>query len=336
MKWLNLTDEERLLVLQQAGTISAISEKALEKDWWVTVVLRAVYQTPFADHLLFKGGTSLSKSWRLIERFSEDIDLSIDRAFYGYGEELTHSQIKQLKRKSSAFISTIFKDELKSALLNIGIPSSMFTITAKPIPELMKDTVDPQELSIEYHSLLEPVSYMPNRVKLEVSARSLKEPFSVKQISSLIDEYIPGQEFAGKPFAARVINPEITMLEKIFLLHEEFTKAKEEVRYLRMSRHLYDLVMLMGSEHAPKAIHDQELYDKLIAHRTHFIRQRGIDYTKHGRVTVEFRVPEWILQQYELDYRQMLDQMIYGKPPSFVQLINSMNDLHNAVAGYHP
>jgi predicted nucleotidyltransferase component of viral defense system len=70
MRWLSLTDEERRLVLNQAGTLSGIPEKALEKDWWVTVVLQAISRTAVAEHLLFKGGTSLSKSWKLIDRFS--------------------------------------------------------------------------------------------------------------------------------------------------------------------------------------------------------------------------------------------------------------------------
>lgn len=333
MKWLTLTDEDRLLVLRQAATISTINEKALEKDWWVTLVLKAIFQTPFAGHMLFKGGTSLSKSWKLIDRFSEDVDLSIDRGFYGFGEEISYSQIKQLKRKSSAFISNEFRAALEAALLNLGVPAGMVTVTAKPIPEQMKDTVDPQEILVEYPSLLDPVDYLPDRVKVEVSARSLKEPFSIRQIDSLIDEYIPGQAFSGGPFPVRVIDPEITMLEKIFLMHEEFTKAKEEVRFLRMSRHLYDLSRLMQSDHAQKAIYDQQLYEKLIAHRSHFIRQRGIDYTKHARGTIDFRLPEWIIAQYENDYSQMSEQMIYKNPPTFAQLMESIDKLHKEVSG---
>ncbi|MDP1763949.1 MAG: nucleotidyl transferase AbiEii/AbiGii toxin family protein [Sediminibacterium sp.] len=333
MKWLNLTDEERQLVLQQAGTISGINIKALEKDCWVTILLKAIFQTPMAGHLLFKGGTSLSKSWKLVERFSEDIDLSIDRAFYGFGEELTITQIKKLKRTSSAFISTEFRAALEKELMNLGIPQGTITVTAKPIPEHMKDAVDPQEILVIYPSLLAPVEYLPDRVKVEVSVRSVKEPFSTRELDSLLDEIIPGQAFSGGAFPVRVIDPEITMLEKIFLMHEEFTKAKEHVRFLRMSRHLYDLSRLMQSEHAQKALHDQELYERLIAHRVHFIRQRGVDYSRHGRETIDFRLPEWIKADYENDYAQMREQMIYGKPPSFEQLMDAIEKLHADISG---
>ena len=94
MKWFNLNIEDRLAVLQQASAISAINNKALEKDIWVTIVLDAIFRSKYAEHLHFKGGTSLSKAWKIIERFSEDIDLSIDRSFYGFSEELSYSKIK--------------------------------------------------------------------------------------------------------------------------------------------------------------------------------------------------------------------------------------------------
>jgi len=83
--------------LQQASTQSAINEKALEKDLWVTLVLRAVFKTKYAPYLHFKGGTSLSKAWQVIDRFSEDIDLSIDRSFYGFTEELLYPNQKAEK-----------------------------------------------------------------------------------------------------------------------------------------------------------------------------------------------------------------------------------------------
>jgi len=68
--WLKLSDADRLLSLEQASARSGISPKAIEKDWWVTLVLRAVFSTKYAEHILFKGGTSLSKCYNLIQRFS--------------------------------------------------------------------------------------------------------------------------------------------------------------------------------------------------------------------------------------------------------------------------
>ena len=77
MKWIDYNIDERNYMLQEIATQKQISLNAVEKDWWVTAVLKALFQTPFAPYLLFKGGTSLSKGWHIINRFSEDIDISL-------------------------------------------------------------------------------------------------------------------------------------------------------------------------------------------------------------------------------------------------------------------
>jgi predicted nucleotidyltransferase component of viral defense system len=79
--WLSLSKERRIEILNQATELTGLPAKAIEKDWWVTLCLNASFLLPYSDHIIFKGGTSLSKGWDLIERFSEDIDLAIDRNF---------------------------------------------------------------------------------------------------------------------------------------------------------------------------------------------------------------------------------------------------------------
>jgi len=330
MNWFKLNTEDRLTVLQQASAISAINNKALEKDIWVTIVLDAIFRTKYAKHLHFKGGTSLSKAWKIIERFSEDIDLSIDRSFYGFSEELSYSQIKKLKRISSEFISTDFKDELKKTMIEIGVPVNLFTIKATPIPETMKDTVDPQEIVIEYVSVLEPIEYLPDTIKVEVSARSIKEATQIRDINSIVDSLLPEIGILGESFQVCTIEPQVTMLEKIFLLHEEFTKSKTDVRHLRMSRHLYDLYKLYESSYADIAIKDKSLYERIIAHRQHFIRQSGINYNNHSGETISFIPPSHILDAYKNDYEKMNLNMIYGQAPAFDKLIAKLNKLQSS------
>jgi predicted nucleotidyltransferase component of viral defense system len=331
MKWLELSNEDRLVVLQQASAISGINNKALEKDIWVTIVLDAIFRTKYAKHLHFKGGTSLSKAWKIIERFSEDIDLSIDRSFYGFSEELSYSQIKKLKRISSEFISTEFKDELEKTIIEIGVPANMFTIKATPIPEKMKDTVDPQEIVIEYVSVLEPIEYLPDTIKVEVSARSIKEATKIRAINSIVDGLLPEIGLLGESFQVCTIEPQVTMLEKIFLLHEEFTKSISDMRHLRMSRHLYDLYKLHESSYADIAIKDKSLYERIIAHRQQFIRQSGIDYDHHGGETISFIPPSHILDSYKDDYEKMNLNMIYGDAPSFEVLIEKLNSIQELI-----
>lgn len=81
--WQQLMSGERLVILQDVAKNEKIPQTAVEKDWWVTAVLKAVFQTEAAPQMLFKGGTSLSKGWGLIARLSEDVDLAIDHSFFG-------------------------------------------------------------------------------------------------------------------------------------------------------------------------------------------------------------------------------------------------------------
>jgi predicted nucleotidyltransferase component of viral defense system len=330
MKWFKLAIEDRKIILQQASAQSGINEKALEKDLWVTIVLDAVFKTPYAHHLHFKGGTSLSKAWQIIERFSEDIDLSIDRSFYGFGEDLSYSQIKKLKRISSEFVSSNFRKELEKTLVEMGVPAQLFSCKATPIPKTRRDTADPQEIIIEYVSILDSVEYLPDTIKVEVSARSINESTQMRQLTSLIGGLLAQLELS-EPFQVRCIEPQITLLEKVFLLHEEFTKDTIEMRHVRMSRHLYDLFLLCESNYANIALDDTPLYNRIIAHRQHYIRQTGINYENHGMQSISFLPPNTILERYEEDYEKMKLNMIYGKAPAFNDLIEKLRALQDKI-----
>ena len=85
-RWIDYSLDERMTMIQHVADAKKIDEPAAEKDWWVTTVLYALFHTQVAGYLLFKGGTSLSKGWDFINRFSEDIDLALDRDFFRMGQ----------------------------------------------------------------------------------------------------------------------------------------------------------------------------------------------------------------------------------------------------------
>lgn len=97
--YFSLTIEEQRQVLQAAEGRIGLPAQAIEKDLWVTTILQIVFTLPFADKLIFKGGTSLSKVGKHISRFSEDIDLAIDRSQFGLEGDLTKKQIKKLRKR---------------------------------------------------------------------------------------------------------------------------------------------------------------------------------------------------------------------------------------------
>lgn len=138
---LNLSDQDRLISIQQASARSGLlSTKAIEKDWWVTLVLKALFNSDLAQNLSFKGGTSLSKGWGLIERFSEDIDLAIERSFLGFDENLSKNKVKQLKKVACEFTSTVLKEKLEEELTKLGLPEGTLQITADPVRADFPDT----------------------------------------------------------------------------------------------------------------------------------------------------------------------------------------------------
>lgn len=91
--WINLSKEQRVAVLKKVEVVYGLPAFVIEKDWWVCILLKAIFQSKYADSIVFKGGTSLSKAYNLIQRFSEDIDLIIDRRLLGFGELDSKTQI---------------------------------------------------------------------------------------------------------------------------------------------------------------------------------------------------------------------------------------------------
>ena len=119
--WLKLSKKRRVEILEQVNNRLGLPIQAVEKDWWVTMVLKAVFSSRFAEHFVFKGGTSLSKAYHLIDRFSEDIDLAIDRKFLGFDGDLSGTQIKKLRKASGTFIITDFFNEFVRLQRNLDI-----------------------------------------------------------------------------------------------------------------------------------------------------------------------------------------------------------------------
>ncbi|GHT39525.1 hypothetical protein AGMMS49965_05780 [Bacteroidia bacterium] len=105
MNFNSLSKEERRVTFRRAQDVLKVSPVVIEKDWWVTAVLRALFSLPHAENFSFKGGTSLSKCWNLIERFSEDIDIAINREYLGFSGALSKTQISdKLRRAACSFV----------------------------------------------------------------------------------------------------------------------------------------------------------------------------------------------------------------------------------------
>ena len=324
-EWLKLSEKRRLEILNQVNNQTGLPTDAIEKDWWVTITLKAIFSSKFAQHLVFKGGTSLSKAYNLIERFSEDIDLSIDRTILGFEGELSKTQIKKLRKASGNFIVGEFKEELISELEKLGVNKENYNLI---FDDEIDDTSDPHRIELEYNSIVEPGEYIPQRVIIELGARALLEPNEQKIIQSIIGQIYPEQAFTIQPFEVIVVVPTKTFLEKIMLLHEEFLKPIENIRHYRMSRHLYDIEKLMDHDYGKEAIKNKELFETLVQHRSKYTPIRGISYDLHTPQTINFVPPAEVTELWKKDYQAMQEFMIYGDTMEFEELIDKLKNLN--------
>lgn len=321
MNWLNLSKSNQKELFRQLGFKTGIQPQAIEKDAWVTLVLRIVFNSEVAEHLVFKGGTSLSKAYGLIKRFSEDIDIAINREYLGFTGELTKGQIRKLRRKSHSFVLNEMSNIIAREFQANKIENPLIKIE---VENTKISDQDPEIIKISYPSVFDELSYIPRRVLIEIGARSLLEPSEYKELQSIIDENYPNSSFTEGPFKVRTTLPEKTFLEKMILLHEEFTKPKEKIRFHRMSRHLYDIGQIISTEFGERALRNESLFQEIIKHRAKYTPTKTVDYSKLELNKLKIIPPDEFFGLYEKDYSEMLENMIYGVKISFKELIEKI------------
>ena len=313
------------MVLTQAAGRTGLPVQAVEKDLWVTVVLQMAFSLPVAGRMVFKGGTSLSKVWKVIRRFSEDIDLAIDPSIWGFEGDLTKRQIKRLRKASSVFVRDELCQSLRNAVAEAGL-DKWLSVEADPDGEGDGTYPEPRVIHVSYKSLFDDdLPYLRSEVKLEVGARSLLEPYVEAAVKSIVEEELPVSTTVG-PVTIPTALAEKTFLEKAFLLHELFSsQTTREANH--KSRHLYDLAQMMATDIAERAIADDELWNAIHHHRELFTGMNGVDYTPDIRKRICLLPPDDVIDNWCKDYGDMQASMIYGEKPAFDELMAKMREL---------
>ena len=336
-KWFDFSLDERKAMIQGVVEARQIDEAAAEKDWWVTAVLYALFHTSVSEYLLFKGGTSLSKGWDIINRFSEDIDLALSRDYFLNVKQLScasctsNTQIHNLREKGQDFLFGEFKDELMKKLADLGLDVTVLTdnnITnengeSRKVPH----DKDPSVLYVQSPSLYDSqAAYTIPTVKVEISVLSMSEPYEMRRISSLIEQTYKDEDVDSDLVQTiRTVSPARTFLEKAFLLCEEF--QKDEPRTHRMTRHFYDLEKLMQTSYGEMALKDVALYHEIVEHRRKFYHVGYVDYDKELPVNIQIVPNEELMPAYETDYNEMKESFIYGQSLEFEELMQKMTEL---------
>lgn len=228
---------------------------------------------------------------------------------------------------TGAYIDKEFLNELQQKLEKKGITNVRLEIE----PGLRSDR--DRSILLHYPNVINSPGYVQPRVKIEFSCRSLMEPASQQSFRSVVDDVFPEAEFTQSHITIATVNPERTLLEKIFLLHEEFQKPLEKIRSGdRLSRHLYDVAKLSSTKFAEAAFLEPELYRTIVAHRRQFNAIPGVDYSRHEPSLIHMIPAEGVLAEWQADYNIMIEEMIYEKEPmSFQEILETLRQLQKRI-----
>ena len=329
--FLQLPAERRRFAFQQVDEAMGLQAFSVEKDFWVCWTLRELFTLPgIGEHLTFKGGTSLSKAWNLIERFSEDIDLVVDKEVLGFGGNAAPDKApskKQRKTRLEAVMESC-RDWVQGTLqpaLVAGIAEALGSDGWKV--EVDPDMPDGQCLLFHYPSVLPANSagYVPPQVKIELGARSDDWPHEAKSIQPYVLEHFPAFDADGVS-PVRVLAAERTFWEKACLLHEETFRPADKPRKLRMARHYYDLWCLLRAGVGERALGDTALFQRVAEHREIFFRYTWVDYTTHKPGTFRLVPPADQLANWKSDYQAMLGPMFFGDVPAFDKIMGAISE----------
>jgi hypothetical protein len=317
-----LSPRDRRDALNVAATRSGRPAHLLEKDAWVVWTLQVLFSAPFSNALVFKGGTSLSKAYQAIGRFSEDVDLTYD--IRAIAPELAPPGSEGLPPNRS-------QEQRWTRLIRVRLDQWARDVAAPLLTERLREdglvaaiSLEADTVKLAYDAQTGGSGYVRPVVLLEFGARSTGEPFERRDVTCDAAAYLPDVLF---PVAApSVMRPERTFWEKATAIHV-FCRGGHFRGAERFSRHWYDIVALDRAGFVEAAIRDRELAQRVGRHKSIFFRERGadgqsIDYVAavHGALRL---VPDGLSKRLLADdYAGMInDGLFFEEAPSFAALL---------------
>ncbi|MGO4569345.1 nucleotidyl transferase AbiEii/AbiGii toxin family protein [Rhizobium sp. 2YAF20] len=307
----------------------------IEKDFWVCWALDTLFHglREGGPRLLFKGGTSLSKGFGLISRFSEDIDVTVFRDDIGEPatiEELDalsgkkrRARLDAIKDACRVYINGALREELTTILQDRLKAAGLDNHSARVEP----DDTDPdgQTLLIWYPTATPRSDYVRAAIKIESGAKSALDPNSEVPIKPYVDDDLPALDLTVP--AVRTVDPQRTFWDKVVILHglRRWFDKRGELKGggQRVSRHYYDLHRLAPTPTGASAINDRALGADCVAHARMFFNRPDFDLASAAPGSFALAPHDAMIQQLRTDYRAM-QGMIFGEPPAFEAVLESI------------
>ena len=271
-----LSPNDRRDALEVAASQSGRPAYLLEKDIWVVHALRLLFDAPFGKYLAFKGGTSLSKAYKAIRRFSEDVDITYDirviapdlASEINKDSSLTRSQSdkwrKKIRRQLNEQVCEQILTSIEEGLSRSGLPARVYVSEESSSPTLR----------IDYSPLFDDYSFVKSEVMIEFDARATGEPREERIITCDAAEFLP-DDVKFPSARTSVLLAERTFLEKATAIH--VFCLQERRRGERLSRHWHDLVRLDNAGYADKALANRQLAFAVARHKAMFFPENGAD-----------------------------------------------------------
>ena len=317
-----LTEIKRRELFLETAASKGMSPAIVEKDFWVSWVLLRIFEHPeLSGKLLFKGGTSLSKVFHLIERFSEDIDLVLD------WQLLTKDDPKKDRSKKQ---QNIFNKNLRE-LSEKYVQSNVMPWVKEAVGDICRVDIDAEDgrvIHIHYHGVFED-QYLRPDIRLEVGPFSEWVPCAEYLITPYVAEVFPSV-FSSPQCRVIALKAERTFWEKVVILHQESFRAESQSASIRYSRHYYDLAMMARSKIKDDAINDQKLMERVINFNERFFPKVWAHYELVKPGTIRLLPSAYFEKSLRSDYADM-KRMIFGNYPSFDEILNTIKALENEI-----
>ena len=310
-----------------------VADAIAEKDFWVCWVLQQLFtMDSLSERLLFKGGTSLSKIYKVIQRFSEDIDLAVDFAALGFtGDndprrpDLSRTQRQRILDNMLGICREYIAGEFIAALRRrceqiLGTNSAW---------GLSVEEGKPDNVLFSYPHSATPHEYVRSQVVLELGTHAEFIPHDIFGIRSLVAEEFP-RLMEEAQVSVKALLAKRTFWEKATILHAEYHRPAEKPTPQRYSRHYYDLAMMAQSPIRAEALADLELLAAVVQHKQIFYAATWARYDLAHPPTLRlYPTPERI-QDLRDDYRRMVG-MIFGQAPAFDTILQTLQELQNEI-----
>jgi len=336
-----LPARDRAALFGETAAARGVADTIIEKDFWVCWTLRRLFeQRENAPSLVFKGGTSLSKAFNAIRRFSEDIDLSFDRADLGYIGDRDPEKEGLSRKKVGQLIDHLVRDVELHIAKNLlpALLSSIARHLGDPAGggwSLEIDGADAQTVNFHYPTALaateyENMGYITPRVKLELGARGDPWPTEQRVIRPYAADDYP-DFFEDPDTSVIVLSARRTFWEKATALHAEAHRPAESPTPQYFSRHYYDLAMVVDTDEGSAAATDFDLLAQVAQHKTTFFRSGWASYDTAKPGSLRLMPNEARIKDLRADYRAMAPMMFDENPPSFDNLLAKIAALQEAI-----